>query len=326
VPKWVKLGAFALLLVFGTVWGALRLQRNPAEGGETARVALIQSNIDQLHWTNASLDTSLAVTESLILENRRREPDLVVLPESGVFTYLERRGEVKRRVEGWSDSVDAPLVVGSLHWESAQDNPYYRYRVYNTAFLVDSGAKAYGRYHKIMLVPVSEAMPFEAKLPILGRLNLGEADFKRGTEHTVFQSGKLRLAPFICYEVIFPGFVRKRVRRGANLLVNITNDGWFGRSSGPYQHAAMARMRSIENGVSLARCANSGISMAADQFGRVLAETGLYRRTVVVEDVPLTPLKTLYVRVGDWPVYLSALAVVAALGLVLSRREWRRRG
>lgn len=324
VPKWIKLCAFSLLVVFGTVWGAIRLHRSAPEG-ERVRVALIQSDIDQLHWTNASLDTSLDITRSLILETRDREPDLIVLPESGVFTYLERRGDVKRRVEGWSKAVDAPMVVGSLHWEPAPGNPYYRYRVYNTAFFIDTAGEAYDRYHKIMLVPVSEAMPFEADIPILGRLNLGEADFKRGTEHAVFRSGGLRLAPFICYEVIFPGFVRKRVEGGANLLVNITNDGWFGRSSGPYQHAAMARMRSIENGVSLARCANSGISMAVDQFGRIVGKTGLYTRTVLTADLAAGRLGTLYARLGDWPVYLSALAAVAALAVAFARRFAGRR-
>ncbi|MBD3317169.1 MAG: hypothetical protein GF344_15390, partial [Chitinivibrionales bacterium] len=129
--KWINLGIFLLLLVLATFWGAFRLQRrSPAE--ETARVALIQSNIDQLHWTNASLDTSLAVTGSLIVESRDRNPDLIVLPESGVFTYLVRREEIKRRVEEWAHVANAPLVVGSLHWDPAPGNPYYRYRVYNT--------------------------------------------------------------------------------------------------------------------------------------------------------------------------------------------------
>jgi apolipoprotein N-acyltransferase len=206
-----------------------------------------------------------------------------------------------------------PLILGSIDWQDAPSGSSYDYYVHNAAFFVDTGSLAFLPYYKIRLVPFSEAMPFEGAVPILSRVNLGEADFHPGTDQTIFQIGpSVRAGPLICYESIFPDFVRNRVRRGANLLVNITNDGWFGRSSGPRHHAMMARMRSIENGVPLARCANSGISMFVDPLGRVLGQTGLYERTVLVRAIPRYTLPTVYTRFGDWFVLLCAGAIFAA--------------
>jgi apolipoprotein N-acyltransferase len=201
--------------------------------------------------------------------------------------------------------------------------------VFNTAFFIDTGSVSFEPYFKIRLLPFSEVMPFEAQLPILNRLNLGEADFTRGTEEKMFRiGGDMRAAPFICFEILFPDFVRRRVRKGANLLVNITNDGWWGKSNGPFHHAAMARMRCVENGISMARCANSGISMLCDQYGRVRGRTGLYERTVLTGSLPLEVVPTLYTRFGDWPLFAALLVVVEAVlyalyNFLLARRRAR---
>ena len=145
---------------------------------------------------------------------------------------------------------------------------------------------------------------------ILSRINLGEADFSKGVEAKNFEIKKgIFAAPFIWFEVLFPNFVRNRVLNGTNLLVNITNDGWWGRSLGPYHHAAMSRMRSIENGVSMARCANSGITMFIDQFGRILSTTTLYERTVLTQSLKIKTIPTLYTKYGNWFVWFSFLAI-----------------
>jgi apolipoprotein N-acyltransferase len=140
----------------------------------------------------------------------------------------------------------------------------------------------------------------------------------------VYQVGRnIRAAPFICYEIIYPSFVRDRVLRGANLFVNITNDGWFGKSSGAFQHATMARLRCIENGVALARSANSGISMFVDQYGRVLGRTRLYDRTFLQKSISVARIPTIYSRLGDWPVLFSFLCIVISLGRLVFRTKAR---
>jgi apolipoprotein N-acyltransferase len=134
----------------------------------------------------------------------------------------------------------------------------------------------------------------------------------------------MKAAPFICYEIIYPGFVQKRLKNGANLIVNITNDGWFGKSSGPFQHATMSRLRSIENGVQMVRCANSGISMHVDHFGRVIEKTGLYERTVLTSTCLLKSPNTFYSKWGDWIIYLFAIVTVCTSVRVTVKSKFRK--
>jgi apolipoprotein N-acyltransferase len=319
--SYMPIAVFSSLVVALTVFGAFRLQHyDSIREQNTVRVSCIQSNIDQNNWGRNSIDTAFEITESLSYRVAQEEPDLIVMPESALLCYLERSRTYRNRLLRLADSIDIPVILGSLHWDRATDDSYYTYYVYNTAFFIDAGSREMEKYFKVKIVPFSEAMPFEGIFPILSRVNLGEADFKRGTDpHPFVISDSLVVVPYICYEIIYPGYVRSTVDSNSHLLVNITNDGWFGRSSGPFQHAAMARMRSIENGISMVRCANSGITMLVDQCGRVMQETGLYSRTTVTGEISKTRIDTLYSHLGDWPVYLSTILVGAALLFLLGK-------
>jgi apolipoprotein N-acyltransferase len=275
--------------------------------------------MDQFNWGSGSLDTALTVSDSMVKVAAKEKPGLIVFSESAVLCYLDRRPDIKSAVLSWAKNANAPIIVGALHWDPRPNkNPSNKdreYDVYNTLFLTD-GDKLLP-YHKILLVPFSEIMPFEAKFPILSRVNLGGASFKRGGSEATFRiNGNLEIAPYICYEIIFPNFVRRRLNESTNLLVNITNDGWFGRTSGPYQHAAMAQMRSIENGITLARSANSGISMFVDPYGRIISKTGLYTRDMMIKEISPYRIMTYYTRFGDWFVVLCGMIAVA--GIVVS--------
>jgi apolipoprotein N-acyltransferase len=310
--KLYQLSLFCLVLIVIAVWGSLRLGKY-SDFKEKTRISLIQSNIDQGNWNGrVSLDTSMTITEQLVFEAREQKPDLIIFPESGVYCYLERQWREKMQVFQWARNTGVPMIIGTLHFERGSDNPFYKYRVYNAVFFLDRETQEFERYFKIRLLPFSEALPFEGIFPIISRLNLGESDFKRGTEEVIFSIDHLDLkpAPFLCYEIIFPDFVRNRVTAGANLLANLTNDGWFGHSTGPYHHAEMSRMRSIENGVSLARCANSGISILVDPVGRILGKTGLYERAVLTADVPRQVIKTFYGRFGNWVIKTAFLIII----------------
>jgi apolipoprotein N-acyltransferase len=312
----------ATTLCIASVAGWFRLHHFTTLKNKNLKISLLQSNIDQLHWNNNMLDTAFAVTESLIVKAAGEKPALMILPESALLCYIAHRHEEKGRLLTLIRRVKIPLIFGSLDWEQAPSGSGYDYHVFNTAFFVDTVLFDLIPYHKIQLVPFSEVMPFEGLFPVLSRVNLGEADFHRGKELTIFQIGSnLKVAPFICYESIFPDFVRQRVRKGANLMVQITNDGWFGKSSGPYHHAIMARMRSIENGISLARCANSGISMAVDPLGRVFGRTGLYERTILTLDIPWYVIPTPYTKLGDWFVVVCGVIISAALMMVLLKKH-----
>lgn len=312
--KMFQLGIFILFLIIVAVWGGLRIKSHRSFNN-TLRVSLVQNNIDQGNWNaRISLDTSMAITEQLVNTAAESNPDLIILPESGIYCYLERNRRTKSRVLNWSKSIKIPLIFGTLHWQRERDNPYYKYKVYNAVFSLDIGQDKFEHYYKIKLVPFSEALPFEGAFPILSRVNLGESDFHRGTEEKILTiGGKYHTAPFTCYEIIYPHFVRRRVNAGANLLVNVTNDGWWGRSNGPFHHAAMARMRSIENGVSLARCANSGISMLVDPVGRIIDKKGLYERAVLTGNIPYDRIDTFYCKFGDWIIRTALIIFILAI-------------
>ncbi|MBN1757474.1 MAG: apolipoprotein N-acyltransferase [Chitinispirillaceae bacterium] len=304
--------AYVAVLAVIVLWGWQRIHR--WKPSHPVKVALLQTAIDQLHWGNNSLEGAFDVTESMVYDAAEKRPELIIGPESAFLCYLSRQSGYRRRVAGWVDSTGIPLIVGALHWDRAAEGSIYDYLVYNTAFLFRPNGKEPVPYRKIKLVPFSEAFPFEGIFPILSRVNLGEADFKRGTESTVYTvNDSFKVAPFICYESIYPGYVKKRMHPQVGCIVHITNDGWFGRSTGPYQHATMARMRSIEHGCSLARSAITGISMLVDPVGRVSGKTRLGERTILSGTVYSDRIGTIYNKYGDWFVMLCIIIVAGSI-------------
>jgi apolipoprotein N-acyltransferase len=316
---------FIIFLAACSTAGWLRLHYS-VPAGPQARLSLVQPVIDQNQWGNTSLDTSFEVIERLVTQAAVSRPEAIILPESALLCYLARRPSLKNRVIAWSRRINIPLVLGALHWEPSPPGSSREYLVYNTAFFLDTGTTGFQQYYKMKLVPFSEILPFQGIFPILSRVNLGQADFRPGTAPVTYAIGdRIKGAPFICFDIIYPSFVRSRATRQTNLLVQITNDGWFGRSSGPYQHALYAQQRCIENGISLARCANTGISMFVDQYGRVLKKTRLGERRILEGTVPLRRVPTLYSKIGDWPVAVSGIIVALSVA-VASFRAMRKRG
>ena len=320
----IKNAVFCLLLVAVIIWGWFRIAKKE-EGRTPVKLAILQTALDQLNWGSNSLDTAFAITDSMVFTAAESKPDLIVGPESALLCYLARQRKYARRVRSWANSTNVPIFLGALHWEKPSKASAYQYYVYNTAFLVKPSQRALEPYRKIKLVPFSEAIPFEGLFPILSRVNLGEADFQRGKEATIFSiHDSITFAPFICYESIYPGFVQKRLRQGGKLIVHITNDGWFGKTTGPYQHAIMARMRAIENGVAMARCAITGISMFIDPLGRILQHTKLGKRVIIEDVLPLQEAKTFYSRFGDWFVVVCMIIILGTT-TVISIKKWHQK-
>jgi apolipoprotein N-acyltransferase len=188
-----------------------------------------------------------------------------------------------------------PLIFGS----PAFDDKDLRRRYFNSAFLVSSSGDVLGRSDKMHLVPFGEYVPLAKLLPFVHKLVVGVGDFSPGDSLAALDIGKGKVGILVCFEGIFPDLSRRYVRDGAQLLVNITNDGWYGRSSAPYQHLSMAVFRAVENGVPLVRAANTGISAIIDKKGHISHTTALFEETFVTGDVLLGKAGTLYTRIGD---------------------------
>lgn len=309
----------ALVVVAPLVHGGLVVSGEHPE--RSVRVAVIQPNIPaEKKWDARFKQLSFDVLGGLTSEAASEGADLVVWPETAAPSYLLHEPEDLEQVARVARAAGVAILTGCPDVRFADDGG--RVRTYNAAVLIDSTGTVLDTYSKIHLVPFGEFLPFETVFPILRRVDFGEADFSPGQRRTVFKTEKVRFAVFICFESIFPRLVRRFVNEGAELLVNVTNDVWYGRTSMPFQHAAMAPMRAIENRRSLARSANSGVSLLCDQYGRVLKRLPIFQRGYLVGDLPVVSELTFYSRHGD--VVPWAVTILAGLALSASWARGRR--
>jgi apolipoprotein N-acyltransferase len=177
----------------------------------------------------------------------------------------------------------------------------------NSAFLLSPDGKIAGKYDKVHLVPYGEYVPLRKFFPFINKLVAGIGDFRKGEGNNPIKFGNHALGILICYEGIFPELSREYKEKGANLLVNITNDAWFGRTSAPYQHLSMTVFRAVENRTFLVRSANTGISAIISPSGKIIKKTGLFERTVLRGSVKLLDRKTIYALYGDIFVYICLI-------------------
>jgi apolipoprotein N-acyltransferase len=247
-----------------------------------------------------------------------------VWPESATPFFFEIESALADPVRRLAVQTRTPFLIGTDEYERVGDDE----RSYNAAVLVGADGRTRASYRKMHLVPFGEYVPWKHALFFVGPLVDAVSDFAPGTEPTVFDLGGdlagVRVSASICYESVYPDIARTFVARGSQLLITITNDAWFGRSSAAYQHFDMGAMRAIEEGRFMVRAANTGVSGGVDPYGRAFAETTLFEATQVTADVRLLDTRTIYGRTGDLIVWLS-LTVVALVLLIPLMRNVRHR-
>lgn len=283
------------------------------------RITLIQANTPrEIKWKPGY---RVQVVEDLLERTRRAaaetSPDLIVWPETAAPIRIPWEPELARRLSSTVDSLDAWVLVGTLDAVVDADRTVHDY---NAALLLDPAGAVVERYYKSHLVPFGEVTPFKRAVPLLAKLDFGQSEFDRGREGVIFAGPDgLRFACLICFESIFPELARDGVRSGATVLVNITNDFWFGRSSGPVQHAHMAILRAVENRTPVARCANSGLSFFVDAYGRVTHQTGLFEAAMPTAAVRPGSGGSFATRHGESVLRLVWLGVSGAVLFSLAR-------
>ena len=240
-----------------------------------------------------------------------QHPDLIVWPESATPFYFLYDIEPTELVFGGIQRAATDYLIGSPSF--LQSNGRVKY--FNSAYLIRPSTKHMSKYDKTHLVPFGEYVPFKKWLPFLGKMVAQVGDFKAGQEGKTLLWKTDHLGVQICYEIIFPGLSRAMVKNNASLLINITNDAWFGKTSGPYQHFSMTVFRAVENRRTLIRSANTGISGFIDPAGRVMASTPLLEDAALVRSVPLIKTKTIYTRIGD--LFAKGCFVLAAVLVLL---------
>lgn len=326
----VSAGLALLALVGSLLYGFAVLAR-PATA-ETLRVTVVQGNIPQaLRWSAAfrqrHLDAHLRLTRAAA---RQDAPALIVWPETAVPAVLPQEPRLLGTFSSLAREANAHLVVGSAARPKLGPREIRRTYSFNGAFLLSPTGIA-GQYHKIRLFPFGEYLPY-AGFPWPSRIATQAGHFLPGQEHTTFSLNGARFAVLICWETIFPDLVRQFALRGAELVLNITNEAWFGETAAPYQFLAMNVFRAVENRIAIVRSANTGISAFIDPHGRVAGKVTDGSKDIFVEgyltrDVPISRDRTLYTRYGDVFVYVNllftgGLLVVSFLTGVMT--PWRR--
>ncbi len=310
------LGAVLLILV-PAAFGALRLQLVPPE--ETGIwLRLVQPSIPEtLKWDPAAAEANFHRLIELSSGPAEHKLAAVLWPEAAAPYLLGRDGPHRAAIAAVAPGhggADGYLITGALRAAQPPERPA---RIWNSIEAIDGKGTIRARYDKAHLVPFGEYVPLSSVLP-LKKITPGSIDLSAGPgAQTIALSGLPAFSPIICYEAIFPGAVVDEDAR-PDWILNVTNDAWYGRTSGPYQHFAIARTRAIEEGLPLVRVANNGISGVVDPAGRVVARTGL--DSVGHADVPLPASlsPTIYAAAGDW-----LFAAMLMLGMVPSLRRRR---
>ncbi len=311
--------ATILVLVFG--YGLLRLGQArglKSESGRVVNISVIQGNIAQeLKWYPQAREEIMKKYLTLSRLAVRENPDLIVWPEAAVPVILEEVPEYYAMVRNLAEQVKTPLLFGAVR----SSNELY----YNSALMVSSEGKTIGRYDKLHLVPFGEYIPLRNILPFLETI-VPIGDVNPGQEYTLFSvelpgvGHRLRskFGVLICFEDVFPGLSRQFVKRGAQFLVNITNDAWYKQSFASYQHFQASVFRAVENRVSLVRSANTGVSGFISPEGKIIALVkDASERELFVDGYKTCPIpakkgaQTVYTRFGDWLIiFLCSLIVL----------------
>jgi apolipoprotein N-acyltransferase len=313
---------FVVFAVIST-YDAFRWFRGMRPPAGYLQVAAIQPNVPQrLKWDAAYSREILKKLFAMQAAALRTNPRLVVWPETAIPFYIDERRPFSLTEMGTLPPNNSYILTGILNVGHSADGLAH---FYNSAALFDPPGTMLQRYKKIYLVPGSELFPFRKVIGFtriffsIQRITYGAME--GGTEATVFSIPEAKFSVLICYESAFPQLSREFRLRGADFLVNVTNDAWFGRSFGPYQHAAFLVMRAIENRTAVVRSANTGISGFIDPMGRWHQRTALFTEAIISERIPLTHTLTFYTRYGDQIVYLS-YAVIVAFAIMALRKKY----
>ncbi len=335
--RWVIGLSFILILFFVTPYlYSLAVMPHTEEPKEQIRVGMVQGNVDPYQkWEKDFVEENFRIFESLSRRTAPNQPDVVIWPETATPTWLLHRPEHLNRVRALAAEIGAPILTGIPDYVFLNDKDY---RTFNSAALIYGDEREIPTYAKMHLVPFGERVPFEDDIPFfkdwLAKLEMGEGNWSPGSEIKLFElSGTMangqipavkHLAAIICFESIFPEEVAAFVRRGADLLVVITNDAWFGRPNAPfwlsggiYQHAQIAVFRAVENRISIARCANTGMTMTIDPYGRTRKYAPIFAEAVLEDALPARQETTFFTRRGH--VFAHSISIVALVFVGVAR-------
>ena len=315
--QWRALAVAGLLLAAMPLTGSMRLGlAGPMETVPGVQLRLIQPNIAQtIKWRRDLLDQHLLTQAEMGTIAAETPPTHVIWSEVAAPMFIVE-DPIRAAVIAKNTPAGGLTLLGTLRRSGTGED----FRLWNSMIAIDHEGRIAGAYDKSHLVPFGEYMPLREVIG-LGNITMGLVDFSAGPGITTLSlPGLPPVSPLICYEAIFPGAVAATVDRPAWML-NLTNDGWYGQSTGPYQHLVAAQLRAVEEGLPMVRVANTGISAIIDPYGRIIRYLGLGLRGVVDGPLPVALAEpTIYARYGNIPVLVVAMALIAG-GALWSLRK-----
>ncbi|HEX3819091.1 MAG TPA: apolipoprotein N-acyltransferase [Candidatus Sulfotelmatobacter sp.] len=313
VPKQKRGAMLTAALAAAAVLQAGRLIDAPAAKPDRAAL-LVQQNIPvSAEWTPAYFQQTLTDLTQLTIRSAadaRTKIDLVVWPESPA-PFFSNDPRFRDTISEIARQTHSAVVAGSVG--SNAPAPNTEGPIFNSASLVGSDGTWKERYDKVHLVPFGEYLPFPSLFSFAGGLTKEVGAFQHGTAHKPLDTDGAQLGVFICYESIFPDEVRQFADNGAQVFVNISNDGWYGDSGAFAQHLNQTRMRAVENNRWLLSTTDTGVTASIDPFGRVIASIPRKERTALIAPYALNSATTFYTRHGDWFAYACAIISLGAL-------------
>jgi apolipoprotein N-acyltransferase len=305
-------------LLLAAVAAAVVLQAgslvNPPRLSADRVATLVQSNIpvlDEHDWTHDYFQTTVQELSRLGAGSNGNalHSDLIVWPESPAPFY-EDDASFRNALSNVARQTGSWVLAGDV---TVYDAGKPRQTLFNSASLVGPSGDWVARYDKVHLVPFGEYVPFKRIFSFAGGLTAQVGDFSAGTSRAPLEAGQTKLGVFICYESIFPDEIRRFAKNGAQVFVNLSNDGWYGDSGAFAQHLKQSRMRAVENSRWLLLDTNTGVTASADPYGRIVASVPRKIRTSLEAPYSLSSETTFYTRHGDWFAYLCAIISILAL-------------
>ncbi|MCX7857934.1 MAG: apolipoprotein N-acyltransferase [Deltaproteobacteria bacterium] len=303
VPKLAFFLSSVAVIFIGTLtYGFFRIGLN-FDDSTKKNVALIQASVRQdIKWTEEYKMASVQTHMSKSLETARKA-DLIIWPETALPYVLEENIGLLKCISGFAKYANVPILTGALSRDE-------KGKLYNAAYLFDRYGEIKGIYKKVHLVPFGEYTPLVHYLPFMENISVSGEDFSPGSGHyPLFLPELGEIGVLICYEGIFPHISRETVKNGAKVIVNLTNDAWYDKSSAPYQHFAFYVFRAVETGRFVVRCANTGISAIIDPKGKVVMKTSLFKEETLLGQISLRSEETLYVKWGDYFIFVISFTL-----------------
>ncbi|MDH4228014.1 MAG: apolipoprotein N-acyltransferase [Deltaproteobacteria bacterium] len=317
----LPLAAAVIVFVVFLVYGVFRMQAVDKEvlSWKEYKASLSQGNVEQsVKWEASEVLTTIEKYRALTKEAKNSGADIAVWPESAMTFYIDEAGKLTPLVTGAAKENNIYIVTGAPRREFNVFKKEEKF--FNSAFMIDPSGNITGRYDKVHLVPFGEYVPLKNILFFIKKMTAGVGDFSAGEGYPTLKFDGARIGTLICYEAVFPEISAAFTRHGANVLVNLTNDGWFGNTSAPYQHLDMTRFRAIENRVYLLRSANTGISAVIDPAGRIVGRTELFKETNLTLPFRVRPEgRTFFSRFGM--LFPFTTIIISVILIILGRRK-----